>query len=107
MKKLSSNLNEKKDVIRSESNLHDFVEFLENLTTEQQEKIKNSPVNYFIPWRSVWNMNSISTSCRLVYDASQTTSTGVSLKSPCKRPKQHEQTCRIGHKMANQKACVP
>ena len=73
MRKLSSNLNDKKDVIRSESKLHDlgFVEFFENLTIERQEKIKNSPVNCFIPWRSVWNMNSVSTSCRLVYDASQ------------------------------------
>ena len=48
---------------------------------EQQNKITNSPVNYFIPWRSVWNMNSLTTRCRLVYDASHPTSTGVSLNS--------------------------
>ena len=38
VRKLSSNLNDKKEVIRSESKLHDlgFVEFLENLTIEQQ-----------------------------------------------------------------------
>ena len=70
-------------MIRSESKLHylGLVEFLENLTIEQQEKVKNSPVNYFIPRRSEGNMKSITTSCRLVYDASQTTSTGVSLNS--------------------------
>ena len=36
---------------------------------------------YFIPWRAVWNTNSISTPCRLVFDASQTTSTGLSFNN--------------------------
>ena len=34
---------------------------------------------YFIPWKAVWNGNSISTPCRLVFDASQPTSIGLSL----------------------------
>ena len=81
VKKLGTNLDDKKDVITSEKKPQDlgFVDFLENLTVEQQEKIMNSPVNYFIPWRSVWNMNSVSTQCRLVFDASQTIKSGVSL----------------------------
>ena len=81
LKKLSANLEDKNDVIMSENKLQElgFVDFLENLTVEQQGKIMNSPINYFIPWRSVWNMNSLSTQCRLVFDASQSTSTGVSL----------------------------
>ena len=81
VKKLGTNLDDKKDVITSEKKLQDlgFVDFLENLTVEQQGKIMNSPVNYFIPWRSVWNMNSVSTQCRLVFDASQPTKSGVSL----------------------------
>ena len=32
-----------------------------------------------MPWRAVWDNNSISTPCRPVFDASQPTSTGVSL----------------------------
>ena len=81
VKKLSENRDDKNDVIASEHKLQElgFVDFLENLTVEQQEKIMNSPINYFIPWRSVWNMNSMSTRCRLVFDASQTTGSGVSL----------------------------
>ena len=57
------------------------MDFLENLTVIQQNKITSSAVNYFIPWRSVWNMNSLTTRCRLIYDASHPTSTGVSLNS--------------------------
>ena len=41
--------------------------------------IHNSRVNYFIPWRAVWNEKSLSTPCRLVFDASQTTNGGNSL----------------------------
>ena len=80
LKKLSANLEDKNDVM-SENKLQElgFVDFLENLTVEQQGKIMNSPINYFIPWRSVWNMNSLSTQSRLVFYASQSTSTGVSL----------------------------
>ena len=64
---------------RKEVTGHGFVEFLDNLTVEQQNKIKTSPVKYFIPWRSVWNTNSVTTRCRTVFDASHPTSTGFSL----------------------------
>ena len=74
LKKLSANLEEKNDVI-----MLGFVDLLGNLTVEQQRRIGNSPVNYFIPWRSVWNLDSVSMRCRLVCVASQSTSTGVSL----------------------------
>ena len=33
----------------------------------------------FIPWRAMWNGNSIITSCRLIFDASQPTASGWSL----------------------------
>ena len=41
--------------------------------------IQNSEIKYFIPWRAVWNENSLSTPCRLVFDASQTTNNGCNL----------------------------
>ena len=41
--------------------------------------LKNSKIKNFIPWRAVWNGNSISTPCRVVFDASCPTSTGYSL----------------------------
>ena len=37
-----------------------------------------SEIQKFIPWRAVWNGNSISTPCRLVFDASQPTASGWS-----------------------------
>ena len=58
-----------------------FVDVLEDLTVEQQQKIKNSELQYFIPWRAVWNQNPLSTPCRLVFDASQATGSGYSLNS--------------------------
>ena len=41
--------------------------------------LKKSPNQNFIPWRVVWKDNSISTPCRIVFDASQPTSSGFSL----------------------------
>ena len=74
---------DKQDIISAEKGLHDlgYVEFLDNLTTEQQQKIASSAVKYFIPWRASWNYNSKTTSCRLVFDASHPTCTGYSLNS--------------------------
>ena len=57
------------------------MEFVRNLTPEQQEMLTKNPVQNFIPWRAVWNGNSISTPCRLVFDASQPTASGTSLNN--------------------------
>ena len=83
LRKLNVNPNDKQDVIKSEKKLHDlgFVEFLDNLSPKQQNKINSSPIMHFIPSHAVWNANSISTPCRLVFDASQATSTGLSLNN--------------------------
>ena len=81
MKKLNQNPHDKEDVIKSETKLQSLghVEFVRNLTPEQQEMLAKNPVQNFIPWRAVWNGNSISTPCRLVFDASQPTASGTSL----------------------------
>ena len=52
LKKLSVNSEDKNDVNMPENKLQElgFVDSLENLTVEQQEKIMNSPINYSIPW---------------------------------------------------------
>ena len=36
-----------------------FVDYFENLTPEQQDKILNAPTHYFIPWFTVWNEHSL------------------------------------------------
>ena len=83
LRKLNMNPKDKQDVIKSEKKLHDlgFVEFLDNLSPNQREKINSSAIMHFIPWQAVWNPNSISTPCRIVFNASQATSTGFSLNS--------------------------
>ena len=81
IKKLVKNPVDKDQVIKSERKLHDlgFVEFVSDLSPEGRQMIENSDIKYFIPWRAVWNVNSLSTPCRLVFDASQSTSCGYSL----------------------------
>ena len=41
--------------------------------------LQENPVKYFIPWCAVWKGNSISTPCRVVFDALQARSSGYSL----------------------------
>ena len=67
-------------VIESENKLQrlGFVDYVENLTDKEKSFIDGKLQNY-IPWRVVWNENSISTSCRLVFDASHKTSGCCSL----------------------------
>ena len=81
MKKLNQNPQDKEDVPLSEAKLQSLghVEFVRNLTPEQQEMLTKNPFQNFIPWRAVWNGNSVNTPCRLVFDASQPTASSTSL----------------------------
>ena len=83
VRRLDKNQKDKNDVVMSEQKLQTmgFVDFLENLSSSQKIKINDSKIQYFIPWRAVRNTNSLSTPCRLVFDASLTTSSGYSLNS--------------------------
>ena len=56
-----------------------FVDFFENLTPQQREKILKATTHYFIPWFTVWNENSVTTPCRMVFDASRCDANGNSL----------------------------
>ena len=80
-KKLSKRQDDKMQVIDSERKLQDlgYVDFLDNLSEERRKSILESAIRYFIPWRVVWNEKSVTTAVRLVFDASQKTSSGVSL----------------------------
>ena len=81
LKKLSKQPQDKEQVIQSEKKLQDLghVEFTRNLPNNLQIMLENSPIQNFIPWRVVWKVNSVSTPCRLVFDASQISNTGYSL----------------------------
>ena len=80
VKNLNKNIKDKEDVIKAEKNLHDlgFVDYVENLTNEEQKKIFSRQLLYILPWRTVWNTSSISTPCRPVFDGSHPTKTGFS-----------------------------
>ena len=81
LRKLGKSSADMNHVLTSERKLHElgFVEFVDNLNHEDRMMIHESEVKYFIPWRAVWNENSLSTPCRLVFDASQTFKDGCSL----------------------------
>ena len=55
-----------------------FVDWLENLSKDDQNLILNGTVQYYIPWRVVWS-NSVSTPVRPVFDASMRPPGGCSL----------------------------
>ena len=71
VKKLDNKPAEKDAIIKSEAKLHDlgYVDFLDKLPKDIQDFILNN-VRYVIPWRAVFNQSSVSTPCRLVFDAS-------------------------------------
>ena len=79
--KINKNPDDLDSIIKSEQKLQarGHVAFVKDLDPEQQNKIKLSPAKYFLPWRPVWNENSLTTPCRLTFDASDKTSTGYSL----------------------------
>ena len=81
VKKLGRNLKDKEDVLSSESKLQSLghVEYVKNLSESQQAMLRESPNKNFIPWSCVWKDNSISTPCRIVFNASHPTNTQVSL----------------------------
>ena len=81
LRKLEKSPSDKQEVLMSEGKLQQlgYVDYVKNLSPDQQEMLRRSKIQNFIPWRVVWKENSISTPCRLVFDASQPTDTGYSL----------------------------
>ena len=55
IKKLNQNIDKKKDVIESEEKLQQlgYVDYVRNLKPEQQEMLRRSEIQNFIPWRAV------------------------------------------------------
>lgn len=78
VRRLSKRPDEKKSVVESEAKLQSlgFVDYVSNLTSEQQRKIFDAWLRNFLIWLVVFNENSLSTPTRLVFDASRSTSCG-------------------------------
>ena len=83
VRNLSKKPEDKESAILFEGKLQElgFVDYLHNLTPEQQEMILNAVLRIFIPWFIVWNENSVSTPTRIVFDASRCDSSGCSLNN--------------------------
>ena len=81
IKKLNKNPEYKKNVIESERKLHELshVEYFRNLPEKIQEELQKNDTQNYIPWRAVWIESSVTTPCRIVFNASQPTHTGYSL----------------------------
>ncbi|XP_066931129.1 uncharacterized protein [Clytia hemisphaerica] len=79
--RLAKNTKDREDILHSEQKLQKlgYVDYVKNLSTESQQILKESPYQNFIPWRAVWKESSVSTPCRVVFDASMPTDTGFSL----------------------------
>ena len=80
-RQLSKNPTDKEDIIKAEMKLQKkgHVEYVRNLPPEVQEDLKNNPIQNYIPWHPVWNRNSLTTSCRIVFDFSHRTPSSFSL----------------------------
>ena len=75
------NKQDKLDILASEKKLHSlgYVGYVQDLPSSQQEMLRSSNIQNFIPWRAVWKPSSVSTPCRIVFDGSQATASGLSL----------------------------
>ena len=71
----------KEDILLSFKKLKDkeFVIKVSDLDKESVHMIETAAACYYIPWRSVLKAGSLSTPCRLVFDASSRTPNGASL----------------------------
>ena len=80
LKRLWKDPTDAEALIKSEKKLQDlgFVDWVENLSPEVQRQLRENPIQNFIPWRVAWK-DSMTTPCRMVFDASQPTASGYSL----------------------------
>ena len=63
LKKLSKSAADKESILKAEKKLHDlgFVDWVKNLSKEDQEMLKNNEIQNYIAWRIAWKLSSVST----------------------------------------------
>ena len=84
LRQLSKNESARLDVLAAHAKLTsgEYVLPLSELSPEEKRLVEDSSDSgYFIPWRSVWKAGSLSTPCRMVFDASSKTPGGESLNN--------------------------
>ena len=83
LQKLSKRPEDKKSVLEFEQKLQElgYVDYVSNLSPDLRDMILKAESRNFLPWRPVWNPDSVSTPCRLTFDASMSGRNGCSLNS--------------------------
>ena len=78
--KALQNPQDKASVIKAEAALQEmgFVEWVKNLPQDVQKFLREHKIQNYLPWRVTWK-DSVTTSCRPVFDGSQPTPSGYSL----------------------------
>ena len=81
LRKLSNVPTDKAEIIASEAKLQSlgYVDYVDNLTIQQQSMLQDTIIQNFIARRVVWKASSVTTPCRIVFDGSHPTSTGFSI----------------------------
>ena len=81
IKKLNENPKDKRDVTASEAKLHalSHVCYLRDFRNEVQKILEENPVQNYILGIAVWNKISLTTPCRIVFDASKITESSYRL----------------------------
>lgn len=84
LRNISKSEDMKQDVLQSHKKLQDrgHVVSVKDLSPEELERMNSMPGDgYIIPWRTVYKESSLSTPCRMVFDASAKTPGGESLNN--------------------------
>ena len=84
MKLIEKNPEMRQDILKSHEKLRSrgYVKKLDELSRDEMSAfVKGVGPGYIIPWRTVYNPHSLSTPCRMVFDASQATPGGLSLNA--------------------------
>ena len=84
-----------------------FVDYIHNLPSEQQAMIQSAATRNFIPWFTVWNENSVSTPCRIVFDASRCNSSGCSLNNLLTKGVSNLNNISYSYLLGCLQACIP
>ena len=72
VKQLDKDPKSKEEVVEFQDKLQKlgFVDYVRDLDPEQQKILQENQIQNFIPWHCIWSKNSVTTPCRMVFNAS-------------------------------------
>ena len=72
MKQIERDPQSREVIVAFENKLQNmgYVDYVENLSDEEQNQLRESPIQNFLPWFCVYSKNSVTTPCRMVFNAS-------------------------------------